>query len=161
MDDLEKALGAAPREAQPPRDLWPAVESRIRRSVTGRWLRAAAAIVLFGAGMVTGMTVDRDTTDGVASPDTTMLHRLAALQQAGSEYAAAVARLRDPGTLNETLRAQGYEAALAVVSLTAREVTSALALDESDERTLVGHAEAVHAAASRRTSELLRQGGPR
>jgi hypothetical protein len=160
MDDLQEALRSAPREATPRHDLWPGVASRIRPSASGRWLRAAAAVVLFGSGVFTGTVVGRSTPQvGTSSPDTTTLHRLAELQHAGSEYVAAVARLRDLGVHDEALRAQGYEAALGVVSLTAREVTSALALDGTDEGTLVDRAEAVHAAASRRTSGLLREGG--
>jgi hypothetical protein len=157
MDDLSKALKTAPREAAPCRDLWPGVESRIRPSQARPWQRAAAAVLIFGAGAVAGTLAERGRSPSVRPPaGESALHRVVVVQRAGSEYVAAVARLRDLGPDDETLRAQGYEAALGVVTVAAEEVTAALDVREGE--ALVGRARVVRDALSRRTSGLLRGG---
>jgi hypothetical protein len=154
MDELDRALRTAPREASPGRDLWPRVASRIRDSHTQGWQRAAAAVVIFAAGAAAGALAD-----GAWSPSDppplgeSALHRVANVQRAGSDYVVAVARLRDLGPADEALQAQGYEAALGVVAVTAEEVAAALGLEDGD--AFVGRARAARAVSSRRTSGLL------
>lgn len=157
MDELSKALKAAPREAAPRRSLWPGVESRIRAPRFSPWQRAAAAVVIFGAGAMAGMLAERGRSpSGTPSREESALHRVAVVQRAGSDYLVAVARLRDLGPGDEALRAQGYEAALGVVTVTAEEVTAALRLDEGE--ALVGPARELRSALARRTARLLRGG---
>jgi hypothetical protein len=157
MDKLSKTLQGAPREAEPGRNLWPGVESRMRSSVPRPWQRAAAAVLIFGAGALAGSLAERGRSPSEGTPrDASALHRVAIVQRAGSDYVVAVARLRDLGPHDEALRAQGYEAALGVVTLTAEEVTAALGLDDGE--ALVGRARAVRAALSQRASGLLRGG---
>lgn len=130
-----------------------------------RWQRAAAAILLFGAGAVSGSLVERarsvdglgqDGTDalGEVFADATGLRSVAELQRAGSDYVAAVARLRDLDAGDEALRAQGYEVAMGVVSVAAREVTAALGPTVDDR--LTSSADRAHAELSARVSALLR-----
>lgn len=156
MDDLSNRLRAARRGAAPHQDLWPAVDARIRMRPSRRWTQAAAAALLFAAGTLTGMFIqgDRGTGppggwEGAGHP----MHAAAAVQRAGSEYLAAVAALRELRADDEPLRAQAYEAALAVVAVTAEEVTTAL--DLRDDGGLAGRAREAHADASRRTAALL------
>jgi hypothetical protein len=158
MDEMWKELNTAPREAEPGRDLWPGIESKMHGGIERRWQRAAAAILVFGAGVLGGIVVERSRLPVATLPvEESAIHRVAMLQRAGSDYVAAVARLRDLGPEDESLRAQGYEVALGVVSVTAQEVTAALDLNDDD--TLVDRARAVHAAASERATELLKDGG--
>ena len=158
MDRMWNELNTAPREAEPGRDLWPGIESKMHGMIERQWQRAAAAILVFGAGVLGGILVERSRgPEAMLSMEESAIHRVAMLQRAGSEYVAAVARLRDLGPEEESLRAQGYEVAMGVVSVTAQEVTAAL--DLADEGTLVDRARAVHAAVSERATELLKDGG--
>jgi hypothetical protein len=174
MDDLSKRLRDAPGEAVPGRDLWPGIEAGLRAGrPTGntpplrRWQKAAAAVVLFGAGAVSGSLLERGRSgDGIAGVESVMragsvtrdeniaLYRVAELQRAGSAYVAAIARLRDLDTGDDVMRAQGYEVALGVVSVVAQEVTTALgpAVDGQ----LASSAGRAHAELSARASALLR-----
>ena len=159
MDELSKRLRAAAGDAVPGRDLWPEVESRIRAPRLLRW-QAAAAVLLFGLGAMSGVLIERG---GTAEPPTgssavataSPLHVAVAVQRAGSDYVAAVARVNELGDGDEALRAQAYEAALGVLSVTAREVTGALDLGEHT--ALVEQARSAHAAASHRVAILVQQ----
>jgi hypothetical protein len=158
MDRIWRELSTAPREAEPDRDLWPGIESRMHGMIERRWQRAAAAVLVFGAGVLGGILVERSRApEAMLSMEESAIHRVAMLQRAGSDYVAAVARLRDLGPDEESLRAQGYEVALGVVSVATQEVTAALDLD--DEGALVDGARAVHEAVSARATELLKDGG--
>jgi hypothetical protein len=141
-------------------DLWPGVERRIRTRRVVRWQHAAAALLLFGAGTLTGVLLERGPDAPVtraAAAAESPLHAAAAVQRAGSDYVAAVTRMRELGAADEVLRIQGYEAALAVLSVTAQELASALGPDEH--QALVGHARDARAAASERLLSLLGGGG--
>jgi len=154
MDELDKALRTAPREASPGRNLWPGVASRIRDPQTGRWQQTAAAIVIFAAGAAAGALAGSAGSPSVPPAfEESALLRVANVQRAGSDYVVAVARLRDLGPADEALQAQGYEAALGVVAVTAEEVTAALGLEDGDG--FVGRARAVRAVLARRTSGFL------
>lgn len=157
MNKMWKELNTAPREAEPDRDLWPGIESKMHGMIEWRWRRAAAAMLVFGAGVLGGILVERSRApEAMLSTEESAIHRVAMLQRAGSDYVAAVARLRDLGPEDESLRAQGYEVALGVVSVTAQEVTAALDLDDED--ALVDEARAVHEALSERATVLLKDG---
>lgn len=131
--ELEARLGRAPREAEPARDLWPAVaraigaESRAeaRRARPRRFPRAplqiAAALALFAGGVVVGQRWD----DRAAPPAPVTLPDapLAAateVQRAGSEYVSALARLREAEVTSE--RDQGVDAALSTLQGAAYEL---------------------------------------
>jgi hypothetical protein len=163
MDELSKRLRAAGREAVPERDLWPAVDARIRSPRLLQWQHAAAAVLLFGLGALMGVLVERGggagpAVDSHAAATASPLYAAAAVQRAGSDYVAAVARLAALGDGDEALRAQAYEAALGVLSVTAQEVT--VALDLRDHTTLIEHARRAHAAASQRVAVLIGQSEP-
>jgi len=160
MDELSNRLRAARREAVPGRNLWPEVAGRIDRADGMRWQRAAAAVLLFAAGALTGTVLERTGGGGETAPAdaalVSSLHTAAAVQKAGSDYLAALARLRDVTAADEALRMQGYEAALNVLAVTAQEVTAVLEMNEYE--ALVGPAHTARAAASRRVM-LLTGGG--
>ncbi|MEX2609197.1 MAG: hypothetical protein WEA24_04565 [Gemmatimonadota bacterium] len=160
MDELSNRLRAARREAVPGRDLWPDVARRIDRAGGMRWQRAATAVLLFGAGALAGTLLERTGGGRESAPadavSASPLHTAAAVQKAGSDYLAALARLRDVAATNEAFRMQGYEAALNVVAVTAQEVTAVLEMNVYE--ALVGPAHTARAAASRRVM-LLTGGG--
>lgn len=158
MDELSDRLRAAHSDATPGRDLWPEVAERIAAPRTTRWQQAAAAVLLFGAGALTGALVrGNPPTEPFAATADSPLHAAAAVQRAGSDYLAAVAQLREIGAADETLRTQGYEAALNVLSVSAEEVMAALELDDRD--AFVIQARDVRAVASQRVRVLLQGGG--
>lgn len=98
---LADRLNALPREADPPRDLWPDLRERIEAEPRGRsWLRpalaAAAAVSIFLLGMAVGRaggpTEVTTGLDGRGPVDP--MAAAAEVQRTGTEYVAAVARLR-------------------------------------------------------------------
>ncbi len=128
-----EALGALPREAEPTHDLWPEIAGRLGQQqmvgATGAaqggpdagirrsgWLRAAAAIVLFGAGSASGFALG--SRDG-ARPDGSLDEALALaaeVQRTGSEYIAALAAFTAVmDSLSSDARGQGTDAALATL----------------------------------------------
>lgn len=130
---LSDRLDALPREADPPRDLWPDVRNgiaveiqdadtaRIGRLTPSRgWarpaLRAAAVVALFLLGAVVGRWsgTGETGTERVVSDDP--LVAAAEVQRSGTEYVAAVARFR--ATARDAPSAtvdQAWDVALAAV----------------------------------------------
>ena len=45
-DELQRAVGRLPRSIEPPRDLWPGIEARLRRRRSWYWIPLAVAAVL-------------------------------------------------------------------------------------------------------------------
>jgi hypothetical protein len=162
-DDLtleeRQAFAALPRERIPPGDLEDRVVGALRdkgllavrgaRPATGvrGWLVAAAAvgIALFASGMATGQWLAARSTAAVVSAvlDGDALSRALQVQQAGSEYVNAVARLSDlaeergaedlaPG--REAARSALHAAALELGRLTPDDATIQLVLAALEER---------------------------
>ncbi|HUF89597.1 MAG TPA: hypothetical protein VMR66_06415 [Gemmatimonadota bacterium] len=123
--ELEARLGRAPREAEPARDLWPAVARAIADPAAGssrsaRWrtpLRIAAAIALFAGGVVVGQRWERPAPLPAAAE--TPYGTAAEVQRAGSEYVTALARLRAGGVGEWD---QGVDAALSTLQGAAYEL---------------------------------------
>lgn len=114
----EGILGLA-RKAQPGRDLWPALRGSLppRESAPrGRqWLRVAAAIALFGAGLVAGRYVEKQPSP-VERPSIEGLAAAAEVQRTGAAYVKALADLRaSKSQLSTAVRAQGRDAAVATL----------------------------------------------
>lgn len=123
-EDLAQSLGSLPREAEPARDLWPEIETRIARPADPvrrpPLLRAAAALLLFLSGVAVGHVWGRSSaTDAPASG-----HPLATaeeVQRTGTEYVAALAALR--GEPRSEVRTQGREAAFSTLYGAAHELS--------------------------------------
>jgi hypothetical protein len=162
MTDIDSRLRAAAREGAPERDLWPGVQARIRRSGEPRGSLRAAAVLIFLAGAAAGVAAERvgAPVRRAAVPDvpTSPLHAAADVQRAGSDYLAALTRLRTLESGDAGARSQGYEAALVVLTAAAEEVTGAdpAALPAPP---LVVHARQARDAASERVRALVRRGG--
>lgn len=140
---LQERLNALPREAEPPRDLWPAVRERVAaeparnavhrgalgRAVVRPWrvaaLRAAAAVAVFVLGVAVGRATDGSGTGRSRSvADGDPLRAAAVVQRAGTDYVAAVARFRSiAGDRPTPLAEQAREAALSAVHGAAYELT--------------------------------------
>ena len=137
--ELEERLARAPREAAPPRDLWPSLARAIgkesareparsgeRREAKGRRrafrvpLQIAAALALFAGGVVVGQRLEEP---APASPPAVPAGPLAAaaeVQRAGTEYVTALSRLdASAGALQ---RDQGVDAALSALQGAAYEL---------------------------------------
>ena len=121
-DDLPEAEAARfrglPRERIPPSHL----EDRVARALQAQGLlasrpagrprvrvgplagAAAAGVVLFGAGVATGQWVAEESAAGLVSavPETESADRAARVQEAGSAYVRAVARLSELAEAGET-----------------------------------------------------------
>lgn len=185
LQSLLLALSAAPREAEPRRDLWPLLAARMeaaddeaadlagfesfeaferfeamddfdaddgsdarviplrRRAAAPQsaWLqRAAAAAILFvggvGLGRFTAPAAEVQPPAIVYQPEvrpaaTTAREAAARVQQEGSEYVQAVARLTSltQGAEDDSAAAQGREATLAAMYSAAKELASASSAD--------------------------------
>jgi hypothetical protein len=123
--ELEGRLAGAPREAQPGRDLWPAVAQAIaagsasaamgpgRRLVPRLPLQIAAALALFAGGVLVGQRWGEPAPESTEAPVERAEYPLAAaaeVQRAGTEYVTALSRLREASGPLE--RAQGADAAM-------------------------------------------------
>jgi hypothetical protein len=129
--ELEARLGRAPREAEPARDLWPAVEDAIdggalaaARRRRGRMLRTplriAAALALFAGGVAVGQRWERSESPSLPAMSGTPYGSAAEVQRTGSEYVSALARLGQAQAGSE--RDQGVDAALSALQGAAYEL---------------------------------------
>lgn len=117
--DLLRRLAALPQEAEPARDLWPAVAARIAapapptRKPWRRYLtQAAAALLLFAGGVAAGHRWGaREAAAPGARPQRDPLAAAAEVQRTGTEYVAALRSLAEC-TDGSSAREQGREAAL-------------------------------------------------
>lgn len=69
--ELHDAVGRLPKSIEPPRDLWPGIEARLRRPVGRRlwyWVPLAAAAVLAGVWLVRSQPVSWDVTKLAGRP---------------------------------------------------------------------------------------------
>jgi len=125
-----EALSSLPAEADPSRDLWPGIESRLdaapavepRQGARGSsflrpWLQAAAAIALFAAGAASGLGLGRTPESKLpASSMDEALALAAEVQRTGSEYVAALAAFTSVvDSLSSDVRGQGTSAAFATL----------------------------------------------
>lgn len=141
---LADRLDALPRELDPPRDLWPDLRERIEAERRGRsWLHpalaAAAAIAIFILGVAVGRTAgpDQGAIEIERRGSVDPLAAAAEVQRTGTEYVAAVARLRATLPLSEGSAAeQARGATLAAVHGAAWELTR-LNPDDSTAREIV------------------------
>jgi hypothetical protein len=126
MDDLLERLGALPKEADPGTDGWPAIEDHIRGAHRERrWVKAAAAIVIFAAGATGGFFAR----GGAPAPDAGSIDEALLLavevQRTGSEYVAALSAFADVvDDLSVDVRAQGRDAAIATLFGAATELAA-------------------------------------
>lgn len=162
MSDLERLLREIPREATPERELWQGIQGRIRpsRGWSGRW-RLAAAAGLFLAGSVAGVAAERASASKPQwpRPAESPLLAAAAVQEAGSAYLAALHRLPRSAAGDAVARSQGYEAALVVMTMAAREMEGAPELEPAVSSLALDAQEARRAAAEQ--VRRLRGGSPR
>lgn len=99
------ALAEMPDLLPPPADAWPRLEARLReegligaspaperRSTGGRWLRAAAAALLFLLGGASGFAVKARTGGGQVAAEPMSGDAVLALEAAEAAYLAALAR---------------------------------------------------------------------
>lgn len=129
-----------PREAAPARDLWPEIEARLGQSVPvrrrrPRFLRLAAAVLLFASGVTVGQVWSRppaETPAVVKAQDP--LAPATEVQRAGTEYVAALAALRrEP---RAEVRGQGREAAFAAMFGAAHELAGLTPEDDTESEVL-------------------------
>ena len=160
MTDIDDRLGAAPGEASPRGDLWPAISARMRGR--RRWsgaVRAAAVIAIFFTGGAAGATVatmwlrSGQTPDAISTAAAPPLETAIEIQRSGSAYLAALGRLRHVEPDEAGARSQGYEAALAVLAAAAAEVAVAADLPAGT-GPLTESAEQVRSAAAARVTSL-------
>ena len=127
MERLVERLGALPREAGSGTDGWPAVRARISPGGgRSRWIRAAAATLIFAAGGLGGFLIgDRG---GEAGPSTSIDQALtlaAEVQRTGTEYVAALAAFAAVvDSISADVRAQGRDAAIATLFGAAHELVA-------------------------------------
>ncbi|MDQ3169057.1 MAG: hypothetical protein M3Q55_02825 [Acidobacteriota bacterium] len=116
---LDEGITGLAREAQPGRDLWPALRGSLpprQRAPRGRhWLQIAAAIALFGAGLLAGRNLE----GRPAQVERSAIGDLAAaveVQRAGAAYVRALADLRTgKDALPAAVVMQGRGAAIATM----------------------------------------------
>lgn len=137
--ELEARFARAPREADPARDLWPAIARtidgdaapgpiplRARRRSVAVPLRAAAAVVVFASGVLVGQRWGGSTPAPEPVLDVPVgraadpLAAAAEVQRAGSAYVSALSRLDASGGPLE--RDQGVDAALSALQGAAYEL---------------------------------------
>lgn len=126
MDDLTDRLGALPKSADPGGEGWPEIESRIGRfRHRAGWMKAAAAVLIFGAGALGGFTVrGAPETAEAGSIDEALLFA-AEVQRTGTEYVAALAAFAAVvDSLSIDARAQGRDAAIATLFGAATELAA-------------------------------------
>ena len=157
MSDLNDRLASAPREASPGMDLWPAIALRLERRPWSRTARVAAALALFAAGGAAGIAYERGALVRERAPQPSSAFQTAvAVQHAGSEYLAAISRLRALDVNNTLIRDQGYEAAMIVLAAAAEEVTSAAPIRGVD---LVNEVHRAHRTTVSKVLGSLERGG--
>lgn len=133
-------IARLPREAAPARDLWPEIEARLNQPLpvrrrSPRFLRLAAAVLLFASGVAVGHVWGRSS----AGPSATVqaqgpLAPATEVQRAGTEYVAALAALqREP---RAEVRGQGREAAFAAMFGAAHELTRLTPEDDTESEVL-------------------------
>jgi hypothetical protein len=137
-------LDQLPREAAPARDLWPEIETRLSdqpvpvRRRSPRFLRLAAAVVLFASGVAVGLVWGRSTAP--ARDATAGVHARGPLapatevQRAGTEYVAALAALQRERRAE--VRGQGREAAFAAMFGAAHELARLTPEDDTESEVL-------------------------
>lgn len=164
--ELDALFRAAPREATPPRNLWVEVERRLAPQRRHWWsspaLRAAAALVLMVIGVGIGIAyehqrVARAVREAEVVESRSAFLAAAAVQEAGSAYLAALARL---GAVNDDASgiaavSQGFEAGLATLETAAASVAQTGLLTEEGTG-LRDEARTLRDAMSRRVSRLVR-----
>jgi hypothetical protein len=112
-------LASLPLEAEPARDLWPAVAARIApparpaaRFPRRYWAQAAAALLLFASGVAAGHSWGARAREAPRSlPAGDAFVAAAEVQRTGTEYVAALRSLAEC-TESSGAREQGREAAL-------------------------------------------------
>jgi len=115
--EILRRLAALPLEAEPARDLWPAVATRIASPVESRprrpWLiQAAAALLLFASGFAAGHRWRGDAASAPrVRPARDPFVAAAEVQRTGTEYVAALRSLAECADQSGA-RAQGREVAL-------------------------------------------------
>jgi hypothetical protein len=136
--ELEARFARAPREAQPGRDLWPAIARTIdaeapvrvrppaRRRFPAVPLRIAAALVLFASGVLVGQRWGDPAPAPEPAPETPVvrahdpLAAAAEVQRAGTAYVSALSRL--DASAGAVERDQGVDAALSALQGAAYEL---------------------------------------
>jgi hypothetical protein len=136
--ELEVRFAGAPREAEPGRDLWPAIARTIdaeapdrarppaRRGLLAVPLRIAAALVLFASGILVGQRWGDPAPAPEPPPEAPVvrahdpLAAAAEVQRAGTAYVSALSRLDASGGAIE--RDQGVDAALSALQGAAYEI---------------------------------------
>lgn len=164
LDDVRIGrLERLPGEADPSRDLWPEIATRIAgdawgggarseapaglrgpdavgraaRFGRGRWVQAAAAVAIFALGGIGGWAVTRPSAPPEEASIDQALALAAEVQRTGSEYVAALAAFVSVvDSLSGDVRSQGRDAAIATLYGASREL---VALDQA---TPVGRAAA-------------------
>ena len=117
--EILRRLAALPLEAEPARDLWPAVAARISapappisRFTRRFWAQAAAALLLFASGVAAGHRWGvREGAAARAVPARDPFVAAAEVQRTGTAYVAALRSLAEC-TDGSGAREQGREAAL-------------------------------------------------
>ena len=157
MSDLDDRLANAPREASPGTDLWPAIAERLERRPWLRIARVAAMLALFAAGGAAGIAYERGALVRERAPQLPSSFQAAvAVQHAGSEYLAAITRLRALDANNTLIRDQGYEAAMIVLAAAAEEVTAAAPIRGVD---MVDQVQRAHRTTVSKVLGSLERGG--
>jgi hypothetical protein len=123
--ELDERLRRLPRETEPPVDYWPAIQRHTAYRRSHLALRAAAAAVIFLAGLAVGRATlpDRDAT---SSP--TPFFVSTEIQRSGTAYLSALAQLRTiaPTTHDSLAVRQGYEAAVAVMEDASKQIAASM-----------------------------------
>lgn len=131
--ELSERLGRLPQDAEPERDLWPGVAAALPavpepgvRSRARTWtpfVQAAAAAVLFAAGLGSGLAIGAARSNGELGPVSSAMELAAEVQRTGTEYVAALAAFNAiVDSLSLDTRVQGRDAALAALYGAAQEV---------------------------------------
>lgn len=134
------------REASPARDLWPEIEARLKEPVpvrrrSPRFLRLAAAILLFMSGVAVGHVWGR--ADAPPMPPVATRAEVLArdplapateVQRAGTEYVAALAALQRE--TRAEVRGQGREAAFSAIFGAAHELARLTPEDDTESEVL-------------------------
>ena len=126
LEGIVERLNALPTEAASGTDGWPDLVARLEaRNRVRTWRRAAAAIVIFGAGAAGGFFL-RPAADA-PEPGTMdeALALAAEVQRTGSEYIAALAAFAAVvDSLSNDARSQGRDAAIATLFGAASELAA-------------------------------------
>ena len=143
---LDEVLDLLPRHIEPPRDLWPEIESRLepraaRRGRRWPWLAAAAVLLVVGSSLITANLVRREAAVTAQAPferpdAAVMRTAFGPGQTLGPGYAAVRQQLADSleariGRLPPAARAK-LEANLAELHRATAEINAALELSPGD-----------------------------